>query len=59
MTSVNKYCGKKPSFSHLRTFGCVSCSHISNYCRKNLDAKSHACIILATLKSQNPINYLI
>ena len=34
------------SIGHLRAFGCVACEHISNGCRKKLDAKSHACIMM-------------
>jgi hypothetical protein len=46
MTLVEQWCGKNPSFGHLHVFGCVSWAHISNYYIKNLDAKSHACIMM-------------
>jgi hypothetical protein len=46
MTPVERWCGKKPSVNHLHVFGCVSWAHISDDCRKKLDAKSHACIMM-------------
>ena len=46
MTPVEKWCRKKPSINHLRTFGCVAWAHISNDYRKKLDAKSYACIMM-------------
>jgi hypothetical protein len=45
-TSVEQWCGKNPLVGHLHVFGCVSWAHISDDCRKNLDAKSHACILM-------------
>ena len=46
MTPIKKWCGKKPSVSHLRTFGCVTRENIFDACKNNLDAKSHACIMI-------------
>jgi hypothetical protein len=45
MTLVERWCGKKPSIGHLHVFGCVSWDHFDD-CRKKLDAKSHACIMM-------------
>jgi hypothetical protein len=45
MTPIEKWCGKNPSVGHLRNFECISWAHISNACRKELDAKSHVCIM--------------
>jgi hypothetical protein len=46
MTPVEQWCGKKLSVDHLRVFGCVVWAHISDDCRKKLDAKSHAFIMM-------------
>ena len=46
VTPINKCCGKKPSISHLRMFGCVTRAHISDDYKKKLDANSHTCIMM-------------
>jgi hypothetical protein len=46
MTLVERWCGKNPSVSHLRVYGYVAWAHIPNDCKKKLDAKSHACIMM-------------
>ena len=46
VTSVEKWCGKKPSIDQLRMFGCVVWAHFSDDCRTKLDAKNHACIMM-------------
>ena len=46
MTPVEKWNGRKPYVGQLITFVCVSWAHISDNCKKKLDAKSHACILM-------------
>ena len=46
VTLVDMWCGKKPFIGHVRMFGYVTLAHISDDCRKSLDAKSHACIMM-------------
>jgi len=46
MTLVKRWYGKKPSVGHLCVFGCVVWAHIPNDCRKKLDEKSHAFIMM-------------
>ena len=50
MIPIEKWCSKRPSFSHLIMFRCVAQEHILDYCRKKLDAKSHACIMMGYSK---------
>ena len=50
VTPIKKWCGKKPSIGHLSTFRCVSWQHILDNWKKNLDAKSHACIMMSYSK---------
>jgi hypothetical protein len=50
VTLVKRWCGKNPSFNHLRVFRCVSWAHILDDCRNKLDAKSHACIMMGYSK---------
>ena len=65
VTPIKKWCGKKLSVSHLRTFGCVSWVHILDDCRKKLDEKSHACItigyseVLKAYRLFNPVKQKI
>jgi len=46
VTLVEIWCGNNPSVDHLKFFGCVAWAHILDDCRKKLDAKSHACIMM-------------
>ena len=46
MTPIKKWCGKNPSIDHIRTFVSITLAHISNDCRKKLDSKIHACIMM-------------
>jgi len=46
MNPIDKFYGRKPSIEYLRTFGCIAWAHISSECRKKLDAKNHACIMM-------------
>jgi hypothetical protein len=50
MKPIKKWCGKNPLVCHLRTFRCIAWAHISNACRKRLDDKSHACIMMGYSK---------
>ena len=50
VTPIEKWCGKKTSIGHLRMFGCVSWAHILDDCKKKLDEKGHACIIMGYSK---------
>ena len=50
MTIFKKWCGKKPSIGHVRTFIFFSWENISNAHRKKLDAKSHVCIMMGYSK---------
>lgn len=45
MNPIKKWSIRKPSISHLRTFGCIARDHILYDCRKKLEDKSHACIM--------------
>ena len=38
--------GKKPSYSHLRVFGCLAFVHVSKELRQKLDARTTPCIFL-------------
>jgi hypothetical protein len=46
VTPVEKWHGIKPFVVHLIVFICISWAHISDDCRKKLDAKSHAYIMM-------------
>jgi len=46
MTLVEQWYGKNPLVNHLHVFICVSCAHIYDDCRNNLDVKSHAFIMM-------------
>ena len=50
MTPIEKWCGNKPLFSHLRMFWCDFWEHISDVYIKKLDAKSHAYIMMGYSK---------
>ena len=50
MAPVKKWSGRKPLVNHLRTFGCITWVNISNYCRKKLDVKIHACSMMGHLE---------
>ena len=45
-TPVKKWGDRKPSFGHLQAFEGISLAHISDKCRKKLDVKSHAYIMM-------------
>lgn len=46
VTPIKKWCAKKPLVDHLEMFVCIAWAHISNDCRKKLDAKNHVCIMI-------------
>ncbi|KAA0054682.1 integrase [Cucumis melo var. makuwa] len=46
MTPYKAWCSEKPSVSHLRVFGSIAYSHISNQLRGKLDDKSEICIMV-------------
>jgi hypothetical protein len=46
VTPFEKCSGIKPSFGHIRTFGCIKWVHNLDDRRKKLDAKCHACIMM-------------
>ena len=46
VTPIERWCGKKTSIDDLNMFGFVSWEHILDDCRKKLDAKIYACIMM-------------
>ena len=46
MTPIEKWCAKKDSVDQLRKFICFAWAHIFDACRKKLDVKSDACIMI-------------
>eukprot|EP01018_Ginkgo_biloba_P039313 Gb_36396 [translate_table: standard] len=42
---------RKPSFSNLRVFGCITFVHVPDKKRQNLDDKSHKCILVGYSES--------
>jgi hypothetical protein len=46
VTPIERWYGRKLSVNHIRVFGCVAWAHIYDDCKKKLDAKSHACIMM-------------
>ena len=45
-TPYEACCGKRPSISHMRIFGCLAFAHIRKDERKKLDPKAKACIFV-------------
>ena len=45
-TPQEVWIGKKPSFSHLRVFGCDSYVHVPKEKQTKLDSKSEKCIFI-------------
>lgn len=50
MTLVEKQSGRKPLVDHLKTFGCIAWVHILDVCKKKIDVKSYACIMMGYSK---------
>jgi hypothetical protein len=57
MTPVKKWCGKNILVDHLRVFIFVAWAHIPDDCKKKLDAKSHAYIMMGYVKESK--SYLL
>ena len=55
---INNFSSKKPFVGQLRTFVCVSWAHILDYCRKNLDPRSNARIIMGYSKESKSYRLL-
>eukprot|EP00253_Pinus_taeda_P018497 PITA_18497 len=49
-TPQEVWTGKKPSFSHLRVFGCDAYVHVPKEKRTKLDSKSKKCIFIGIVK---------
>ena len=46
VTTLEKWSGRKNLFKHFQMFECMAWDHILNDERNNLDAKTHACIMI-------------
>jgi transposase InsO family protein len=46
MTLEEKFTNKKPYFSHLRVFGCITYVHVPDHKRSKLDPKAEKCIFI-------------
>ncbi|KAK9157521.1 hypothetical protein Scep_004095 [Stephania cephalantha] len=45
-TPYEAWCGRRPSVSHLRVFGCISYALVNSQVRQKLDEKSEKCIFV-------------